>query len=85
MITPELRVRHLEDGSQFGISLAAFEGMEEDEQRELMLQWFYENFEDPQNETLRDDETKEYLYYGAAHMMPKSSCGTSLATLFPRP
>jgi hypothetical protein len=52
----------LEDGSQFGVSQEAFEGMNEDEQRKLMLQWFYENFEDPQNATPYDSEAKEYIY-----------------------
>jgi hypothetical protein len=53
----------LEDGSQFGISRAGFEEMDEDEQRELMLQWFHQNFEDPVNgNALWDGETKEYVY-----------------------
>jgi len=34
----------LEDGSQFGISAAAFKEMDEDEQRQLMVQWFDWNF-----------------------------------------
>ena len=53
----------LEDGSQFGISREAFEEMDEDEQRESMLQWFHQNFEDPVNgNALWDGETKEYVY-----------------------
>jgi hypothetical protein len=53
----------LEDGSQFGISHTTFEEMEEDDQRELMVQWFYENFEDPANGSVPwDGETKEWLY-----------------------
>jgi hypothetical protein len=52
----------LEDGSQFGISRTAFEEMEEGEQRELMREWFFQNFEDPNNETPRSSETKEYIY-----------------------
>ena len=52
----------LEDGSQFGISRARFEEMDEDEQREWMRTWFFQNFEDPQNETPWDGETKTYMY-----------------------
>jgi hypothetical protein len=52
----------LEDGSQFGISRAAFEAMDQDEQREAMREWFLQNFEDPVNSTPRDDETKEYVF-----------------------
>ncbi len=52
----------IEDGSQFGISKTTFKEMEEDEQREWMVQWFLQNFEDPNNETPRDSETKEYMY-----------------------
>jgi hypothetical protein len=52
----------LEDGSQFGISRAAFETMDKDEQRELMRDWFFQNFEDPVNSTPRDDETREYIF-----------------------
>ena len=60
----------IEDGSQFGISQSAFAEMQPAEQRELMAQWFFQNFEDPANETPWDNETKEYLYiwggpYGA--------------------
>jgi hypothetical protein len=52
----------LEDGSQFGISADTFAAMDEDEQHEFMRQWFYQNFEDPQNQTPYDSETKEYMY-----------------------
>jgi hypothetical protein len=52
----------LEDGSQFGISRAAFEAMDEDQQRESMREWFFQNFEDPANSTPRDDETKEFIF-----------------------
>jgi hypothetical protein len=41
----------IEDGSQFGISQAAFAEMEPAEQRKLMIQWFFENFEDPNEPT----------------------------------
>jgi hypothetical protein len=53
---------YLEDGSQFGISRAGFEEMDEDEQREWMRTWFFQNFEDPQNKTPWDGETKSYMY-----------------------
>jgi hypothetical protein len=52
----------LEDGSQFGISRAAFKAMDEDQQRGSMQEWFFQNFEDPANSTPRDDETKEYIF-----------------------
>src|SRR5579862_3070597 len=41
----------LEDGSQYGISRTAFRRMRKAEKRELMLQWFHENFEDPAENT----------------------------------
>jgi hypothetical protein len=41
----------LEDGSQFGISRDGFEQMDQDEQRELMIAWFHQNFEDPAQST----------------------------------
>src|ERR1700733_8633868 len=50
----------IEDGSQFGISRAAFAETAEEEQRELMFEWFSQNFEDPVNETPRMDG--EYIY-----------------------
>jgi hypothetical protein len=52
----------LEDGSQFGISRAGFEEMDEDEQREWIRAWFFQNFEDPNNQTPWDNETKSYMY-----------------------
>jgi hypothetical protein len=52
----------IEDGSQFGVSQAGFARMERGQQRELMIHWFFENFEDPINETPWDGETKTYLY-----------------------
>jgi hypothetical protein len=41
----------LEDGSQFGLSRTAFRRMRKDEKRELMVQWFRQNFEDPAEKT----------------------------------
>jgi hypothetical protein len=41
----------LEDGSQFGVSRTAFRRMRKDEKRELMVQWFHQNFEDPAQRT----------------------------------
>jgi hypothetical protein len=34
----------MEDGSQFGISQATFAEMEPADQRELMIQWFFQKF-----------------------------------------
>lgn len=50
----------IEDGSQFGISREAFAEMPEEEQRELMIEWFKFNFEDPVQEMPRIDG--EYVY-----------------------
>jgi hypothetical protein len=52
----------IEDGSQFGISQATFAQMKPAEQRELMIQWFFEDFKDSANQTPWDGETKEYMY-----------------------
>lgn len=37
----------LEDGSQFGVSKTTFRRMRNSEKRELMIQWFHQNFENP--------------------------------------
>jgi hypothetical protein len=52
----------IEDGSQFGMSRETFEQMDEEEQREAMVEWFHQNFEDPANSTPWDGENKEYMY-----------------------
>ena len=41
----------LEDGSQFGISGSSFRRMRKAEKRELMVQWFHQNYEDPAENT----------------------------------
>ena len=41
----------LEDGSQFGVSRTVFRKKRTAEKRELVVQWFHENFEDPTNST----------------------------------
>lgn len=61
-MSDELERPFIEDGSQFGLSQDAFTQMEPNEQLELMIQWFFENFEDPANETPWDGEDKEYVY-----------------------
>jgi hypothetical protein len=38
---------YLEDGSQYGVSRSAFRRLPKAEKRELMLQWFFQHFEDP--------------------------------------
>jgi len=50
----------IEEGSQFGISREVFAEMSEEDQRELMIQWFHFHFEDPVQETPRIDG--EYVY-----------------------
>ena len=41
----------LEDGSQFGVSKEAFRRMKNADKKELMLSWFFQNFEDPAERT----------------------------------
>lgn len=41
----------LEDGSQFGVSLTQFRRFRKAEKREMMVQWFHQNFEDPAENT----------------------------------
>jgi hypothetical protein len=41
----------LEDGSQFGVSRSSFRRIRKAEKRELMIQWFHQNFEDPAQHT----------------------------------
>lgn len=45
------RAPFLEDGSQFGISRTAFRRTRKAQKRELMLEWFGQNFEDPAQST----------------------------------
>ena len=52
----------IEDGSQFGVSRSVFAEMAEEEHRELMIEWFHFNFEDPVNETPRLDGEYVYLW-----------------------
>jgi hypothetical protein len=41
----------LEDGGQFGISKGGFRRLRKAEKRELMIEWFHQNFEDPAERT----------------------------------
>lgn len=41
----------LEDGSQFGVSRTAFRRMRKADKKELMLRWFFSNYEDPAEKT----------------------------------
>lgn len=61
-MSDELERPFLEDGSQYGISESRFIELEPSDQKELMLQWFFQNFEDPANQTPWDGEDKEYVY-----------------------
>lgn len=78
----------LDDGSQFGISRTQFRSMRKAEKRELMVQRFHQNFEDPAERTsyvtaeggYRSSFTREapvsmggYSCLDAAHMRLKFS------------
>jgi hypothetical protein len=54
----------LEDGSQFGVSRSAFRRMRKAEKRQLMVQWFFENYEDPANKTPRLDNEFHFIWGG---------------------
>ncbi|EFI53562.1 hypothetical protein [Afipia sp. 1NLS2] len=41
----------IDDGSQFGVSRTSFRRMRNADKRELMVQWFHQNFEDPAQRT----------------------------------
>ena len=51
----------VEDGSQYGVSRGQFRRMRKDEKRYLMVQWFYEHFDHPDNVGTPWDEG-EYLW-----------------------
>jgi hypothetical protein len=58
----------LEDGSQFGVSRAQFRRMRKAEKRELMVQWFHQNFEDPAENTSYVTAEGGYLWnHGGPH------------------
>jgi hypothetical protein len=52
----------LEDGSQFGVSRSSFRRMRKAEKRELMIQWFHQNFEDPAQHTSYISAEGGYLW-----------------------
>lgn len=52
----------LEDGSQYGISRTSFRKMRKDDKRELMVQWFHQNFEDPAERTSFVSSEGGYLW-----------------------
>ena len=45
-----------------GYSTRDVEAMSSEEQIEMMVEWFHRQFEDPQNETPRDNEEGRYVY-----------------------
>jgi hypothetical protein len=58
----------LEDGSQFGVSRTQFRRMRKNEKRELMVQWFHQNFEDPAERTSYVSAEGGYLWnHGGPH------------------
>lgn len=52
----------LEDGSQFGVSRTQFRKMRKAEKRDLILQWFYANYEDPAENTPFESAEGGYQY-----------------------
>ncbi|WP_166301785.1 hypothetical protein [Bradyrhizobium sp. 2S1] len=52
----------IEDGSQFGISRTAFRRAKKAEKRDLMAQWFRQNFEDPAERTSYVSAEGGYLW-----------------------
>ena len=52
----------LEDGSQFGVSRTQFRRLRKVEKRELMLQWFHSNYEDPAENTPFESAEGGYQY-----------------------
>jgi hypothetical protein len=52
----------LEDGSQYGVSRTQFRRMRKAEKRELMLEWFYQNFEDPAESTPHESAEGGYQW-----------------------
>lgn len=53
----------LEDGSQFGVSADGFKEMDIEDQRELMIAWFHQNFEIPENgNAMWEGEDKRWIY-----------------------
>src|SRR4051812_17820835 len=58
----------LEDGSQSGISRTQFRRMRKADKRELMLEWFHDNFEDPAENTSYSSEDGGYQWnFGGPH------------------
>lgn len=52
----------LKDGSQFGVSRAAFWRMRKRNKLELMMAWFYQNFEDPAERTPYENAEGAYQW-----------------------
>jgi hypothetical protein len=52
----------LEDGSQFGVSRTQFRKMRKAEKRELMLQWFFSEYENPAENTPFESAEGGYQY-----------------------
>lgn len=52
----------LEDGSQFGVSRTQFRRMKKAEKRELMVEWFKQNYEDPAERTSYVSAEGGYLW-----------------------
>jgi hypothetical protein len=54
----------LEDDSTHGMSRTTFRKLRKAEKRELMIQWFHENYEDPSYSTPRDSGEFIYIWGG---------------------
>jgi hypothetical protein len=53
-----------DDDIERGITASTFRRLSRERQREYMLHWFHRNFEDPSNETPRDDGEFIYIWGG---------------------
>ncbi len=60
----EERGTFLEDGSQFGVSAPAFKRLRRARKRELMLEWFFQRFEDPAERTPHDEGEYVWIWGG---------------------
>lgn len=73
----------LEDGSQFGISRTAFRRMRKAEKRELMVQWFHENFEDPAERTPYESAEGGYQWIWGGPFDAREELDSKFAGLVP--
>ena len=70
----------IEDGSQFGVSRSSFRRASKARKRELMIEWFNQNFEDPAERTPYESAEGGYQWiWGGPYDARENSCRTSSA------